>query len=311
MPNFSHRKIPVFPNINDNPRIPTADKAGNGSDVVARFNGLIEDLNSTSFGGEVPVLTQDTTWYVDAVNGIDTNNGLTKETAFKTIKKASEVASAYQNPNLKKRIINLLPGTHEGAKLAPFTSRNNDNDYIEIRSDAATKGDVIIGDQEGIEIIAPSTYYFDNLTINGARNTGNGVTIVSGRVEFGSVAFGRAVYHQVYAVQHSTVAFWSNYEINEGGKSHIYADAYSFVDISYPDSITRRTITILNNPNFDYFVDIKRGSYLSAYNLTINGSVSGTKYRVTGRSVIDTGTGNVDLLPGTSGGQLIEGSLYL
>ncbi len=86
MPNFNSRKIPVFPNINDVSRVSTSEKAGNGSDIIARFNGLIDDLNSTSFGGLAPILTQDITWYVDAVNKIDTNNNLTKETAFKTLK---------------------------------------------------------------------------------------------------------------------------------------------------------------------------------------------------------------------------------
>ncbi len=174
----------------------------------------------------------------------------------------------------------MLPVTHEGAKLAPFISRNNDNDYIEIRADAATKSDVVIGGTTGIEIIALSMYYFDNLTIKGGANTGNGVTIGGGRVEFGSVAFGKATDSHIYAIQHSTVGFWSNYGINDDARTHIYADACSFVDIYYPNSITDRTITILNNPYFDYFLDIKRNSYLSALNLTINGTTRGQNIKL-------------------------------
>lgn len=40
-------KTPIFPNINDNPIIPTASKAGNGSDLIAKINGLIEELQIT------------------------------------------------------------------------------------------------------------------------------------------------------------------------------------------------------------------------------------------------------------------------
>ncbi|MBW4619324.1 MAG: hypothetical protein KME17_08190 [Cyanosarcina radialis HA8281-LM2] len=40
-------KVPVFPNINNAAQPPTAQQAGNGSDLIARFNGLIDALQPT------------------------------------------------------------------------------------------------------------------------------------------------------------------------------------------------------------------------------------------------------------------------
>lgn len=43
---LNNYKIPIFPNINDIPVQPTANKAGNGADLIARVNGLIEELST-------------------------------------------------------------------------------------------------------------------------------------------------------------------------------------------------------------------------------------------------------------------------
>lgn len=42
--NLLDYKVPVFPGINDVPRVPTAQQAGNGSDLVARFNSILEEI---------------------------------------------------------------------------------------------------------------------------------------------------------------------------------------------------------------------------------------------------------------------------
>lgn len=46
MPDYQQFKIPVFPNINDRPTVPTAQTPGNGSDLIARHNALVNALNA-------------------------------------------------------------------------------------------------------------------------------------------------------------------------------------------------------------------------------------------------------------------------
>lgn len=46
MIDFSDYKVPVFPGKNDVPRVPTAQLEGNGADLVQRFNGTLDDLQT-------------------------------------------------------------------------------------------------------------------------------------------------------------------------------------------------------------------------------------------------------------------------
>lgn len=43
---LNNYKTPIFPGVNDTPIAPTATKAGNGSDLIARINGLIDELET-------------------------------------------------------------------------------------------------------------------------------------------------------------------------------------------------------------------------------------------------------------------------
>lgn len=43
---FSNFKVPVFTNINDKPVEPTPSKAGNGADIINRFNNLVDEFQS-------------------------------------------------------------------------------------------------------------------------------------------------------------------------------------------------------------------------------------------------------------------------
>lgn len=46
MTDYTDLKIPVFANINDQPVIPTATKAGNGSNLIATINDLLDRLTA-------------------------------------------------------------------------------------------------------------------------------------------------------------------------------------------------------------------------------------------------------------------------
>lgn len=48
MVDYTARKVPIFPGKNDIPRIPTAEKEGNASDLIARFNGFVDDVSATN-----------------------------------------------------------------------------------------------------------------------------------------------------------------------------------------------------------------------------------------------------------------------
>ena len=74
MVDFTSFKVPIFPGINDAPVSPTASKGGNGSDLVARFNGLTDTVEQvlSNIGNNKPVIGNEQFLYVNIANGNDT-----------------------------------------------------------------------------------------------------------------------------------------------------------------------------------------------------------------------------------------------
>lgn len=95
MADFSSYKVPVFPNINDAPSEPTATKAGNGSDLINRFNGLIDELQTIidELQDNMPSTSNTLNWTIET----DSNPDIAKLEVF-----YSDVSEywAYQTMNL-------------------------------------------------------------------------------------------------------------------------------------------------------------------------------------------------------------------
>lgn len=53
---LNNHKVPVFPGINNTPRVPTATLAGNGADLISRHNALVDDLLSGAISSPGKVL---------------------------------------------------------------------------------------------------------------------------------------------------------------------------------------------------------------------------------------------------------------
>lgn len=81
MSNITDLKIPVFTGINDQPTLPTASKAGNGSHIVSVINSLIDALSnlSASPSSGWNVVSEDTTLLPNSKNliAIGSNNDTT------------------------------------------------------------------------------------------------------------------------------------------------------------------------------------------------------------------------------------------
>jgi hypothetical protein len=135
-------KVPIFPNVNNIPQPPTALQAGNGSDLIARYNNLIDVLS-------VPAgIHTDEEIYVSAINGNDANNGKTYETAYKTIK----AAVAWVSTKKINRYFRIwLEGTfNEPIDLSAITgvSLAGDPSFLEI--DNFDQGSLTLGGQDAI-----------------------------------------------------------------------------------------------------------------------------------------------------------------
>lgn len=121
------------------------------------------------------------TYYVDGTNGSDSNDGLSYDTAFKTIQYAVTSASAYDticiipkaivvgatDPNSYAETI-IIPATHEGLTLIGYGSPGVQGAIPQIKKGSGTTA--------LITVRAPGCT-IANLGINGSGSTGGGILL--------------------------------------------------------------------------------------------------------------------------------------
>lgn len=119
-----------------------------------------------------------------------------------------------------------------------------------------------------------------------------------------SVNFNAAKHH-IVGFNRATIEVIDDYTIaGDADEAHIDLDAFSLLDVS------SKTVTLASGLTFGKFARLARNSYLSARGTTFSGTALGQKYSAGGNSMIDTGTNNINLLPGDVVGTLTRNSQY-
>lgn len=324
---FDFFKIPTFSGINDTPREPTAELAGNGSHVIARYNSLIDkliefeesyDWRFSFLANKLKTLLYNTVWYVDSINGDDSNDGLDVSRPLKTLKTACEIAVSHSNPNSYARRIALGNGNFEGCELPGFIPTNN-QDIIYIQSVADNPENTTIVGDTALAHCSPGLYRLRSVRIKPSSTSGTCLFINNAHLQLENVIFGQInqqSHIHIEAHNHSLVEVVSNYKI-EGSiyKHHIFLDSLSFMDLSYNTSdANQRAVDVSDYEGCQSsFVKLNRGSYLSCWNTSfpgINEQITGKKFLLSGNSVIDTAGKDINFFPGNEQGEFVQNSEY-
>lgn len=310
-------KVPIFPGINDSPIAPTPQSAGNGADLIAKHNLLVDILNFTLNAqpelisyqtlNQILTLTQATTWYVDPVNGRDDNDGLSRETAFLTLSRASAVAAGYLNPFNYGRSIQLLPGIYNDAYL---TGYNN----IFLREDIFILGDY--NNPDSVQIndtlyhFGGGVYRIQGVTFNTASSSSYCLMVDNSKLQLQKVRFTGEAFTHIYATNHALIEVLDQYIIAGSARDcHIKLNSFSHLNFLANDDESRGII-IDSNLSFKNFVVLTRNSYLSARRTIFTNSVVGSKFLADGNSTIDTDGENINFFPGDTPGVLTKNSYY-
>ncbi len=307
-------KVPVFPGVNDSPIAPTALTAGNGAHLIQQHNLLVDILNFTLNAPSEPnsypslnkVLTEDITLYVDSANGNDNNDGLSAETAFISLQKASAIAASYFNPFNCNRIIKLLSGFYGETYLTGY------------RNSLRRENILILGNYDNPETVVINEplyhqggglYEIQGVTFTTFSNN-SCLEISNSRLQLRKVQFtGEASIH-IYAINQALIEILDNYTIaGSATDSHIKLDSFSHLDF-FGKEDWNRDININNDLAFANFVSLTRNSYLSAKCNNFSNSAIGNKFLADGNSVIDTDGENINLFPGDVPGILTKNSHY-
>lgn len=301
MVDLTSHKVEIFTGINDVPVKPIATKAGNGAHLISKFNGLITDLQP-ALESISTTLSANLTYYVSPT-GDDTNDGASTTTAFKSIEKAVNVASAI-DLNGYGITIKLLDGTYEtGARLRPYKSGGGG---IVIEGNYNTPENVTISTL-GQAFIAEGTgadYSFYGFRIAASRTIfecSHGASFTLGKL-----IISYSPHYQLNAHHRGSIYVKDDCVIESGASVHARAADYGLIEES------RVVILLQNSPNYSSaYIEVERFGLVNLEYATYNGAATGKRFNASSASIIYTQSDDLNYIPGSIAGTVQSGALYI
>lgn len=296
----------------------------NHSDI-RQIQGEINDLrlamNALEAGLDLNArtLTAATTWYVDGTNGLDTNDGLAVSTAVQSLTKASRLAAGYANPSNFARTIHLMPGIHNGGELAGYLPFSEYDRIIVSSYDPENLA--IIQGLNPIQFSNTGIYELYSIVFKQSDNSGAYIVANNAKLKIGDLRFeedqiGGLPQCHILGINKADIEIISGYSISASAyEAHIILDFLSTLYISHGLLMEDEPIKIGKSVNFDEaFVVASKYSYLNTrgvrFELSPGSVVTGKRFIARNSSTVDTGTSNLDNLPGSLPGVLETNSFY-
>lgn len=248
------------------------------------------------------LITADRTYFV-ATTGSDSNDGLSAGSPFLTIQKAVDVAASLLGPYTVT--ISVANGAYNAAVILP----KHGVARINIIGNTATPSSVTINTTTCFFHQAGSSIY----SIQGFQLTGSSYALRAGRgsnLEFNNIDFAACGDHifsegGLISCEGSPKA----YTISGNATRHLIASGQGRVGVQ------GSTVTIGSARAFTFFAQASLLGLLTANSMTFTGAgvagTTGTRYDVSGNSVINTGGGGGSYFPGNVAGSSATGGQYL
>lgn len=249
-------------------------------------------------------LSANTTFYV-ATTGNNSNTGLTVGAPWLTIQKAIDVISQQYDLAGFTATISVANGTYAGNVVvaAPFVGGG----LVVLQGNAATPASCVISASANcIDLSGNAT-----LTIGGFKLTtssGNNISSVNGSQVFvtGLMEFGTTPGSDFVASQRGQISVSANYTISGNAGTHFNTTLGGMIVTS------GRTVTLTGTPAFGgAFVSATDASIVQCTGFTFTGSATGSRYSVSGNSVIETNGGGATYFPGSIAGSSATGGQYI
>jgi len=254
-----------------------------------------------------------TTFFVDQVNGNDNNDGLGSGTgAFATPQKAVDTVANNIDIQGSNIVVQLANGTYTTpVHFYTVTGWRTIGGHTELafRGDLATPSNVLFS--TGAVNCFSTVGLYTPWSIEGVKMTCTGsANCIScdGRsfLYFKNVDFGTCGNAHLSSSYGSFLEATGNYTISGSAGYHMNSFAQSLLT-----GTGGWTITLTGTPNFtQQFAASFIGSVITVQGSTFSGSATGSRYVAASNGVVDTGTGNVNFLPGNAVGSVSTGGQY-
>ena len=277
--------------------------------VVNGETGVVSFPNGLS--GVRPRLSGNRTYFVDATNGSDANDGLSSGSgAFATLQKAWDTLSGLDG-SLYTGTISVADGTYAAGIVS--SSVPVGFSQISIIGNSGAPANVHVngtghGFSFGSDLPCPMAINGFRITCAGASKSGVALnargTITCSNIEAAGGSTGYAGFYSA-AAQGARIIVAGTQTIT-GSMSCYAAATYGVVQFY------GQTIALTGTPAFSWGFAI--ASYLgviAASGLTFSGAATGVRYGVTINSAISTGSGGAGYFPGDAAGSAASGGQYL
>lgn len=239
--------------------------------------------------------------------GNDSYSGLSSGAPLRTIAKAIEYLRNFHHLSFVP-VIHLADGEYTERVVLPPILSNSPEVKARLVGNETTPGNVhlnINSTAAAIGVTGSRGWQVESFKVSNAQG-GALQASNNGDLNFGNLVFGACASNgHIAAIHGGVVVAVSDYRIEGNCPRHWHASRVGTV------MVANRTITLANTPAFsDTFANASINSNLNVTGNTFVGSATGVKYRAATLSVVNTGTGNVNALPGTSTVSVSTGGVY-
>jgi len=300
-----------------------------GQEAVFVYDGTKMQIANYKLASNVqPSYTANTTYYVNASTGSDSNNGLSSLTPFATIQKALDTTAKY-NLNGYDVTINVAAGTYSNIYLRPV----NGSGTISLIGNPSSPSTVSIVGTLATAIWAQGVknYIINGFALSstgpnysgGANDPGSGINMIQGStLSVSNMQWGQTSGPQLYCQQGSVAAVGGTQTIVGGSSGnagitgyHIAASESSYVTGNGGPGNPSLNPTYAITTSVSYAGAFIYAGFSSTVGVTyqsLTGSsyVSGPRYLGNWNAIIFTDGGGTSYWPGSSGGTLLTGAQY-
>jgi hypothetical protein len=279
---------------------------------------ILDDGNLTNLINELTQiipraqLTANTSFYVNASTGNDSNNGLTSGTPWLTLQHAwNTIRNSYDLGGFIATINCVGAFTTGLTASGPIIGALGASSILFL-GNAGSPGSVTLTVTAGdaVDYNGGAKLTFQGFTISAAAGSafsGNGGGSV---LSYGNIVFGTCTNSHISVSNGANAQFFANYSISGGASEHWATEICATIVAA-----ATVTITLTGTPTFSVaFAVSSDNSSIRLDNPTVpifTGSANGSRYQVLINGTINTGGAGSTYLPGSSGGTNASGGQYV
>ncbi|MBU9656053.1 beta strand repeat-containing protein [Burkholderia cenocepacia] len=255
-------------------------------------------------------LTQNTTFYVNATTGSDSNNGTTSTSAWATLQKAWNTIQSNYDVAGFTATVNVAAGSYApvagiGAVVGSISASSVQFVATGAATVTNTSGVACFYATGGAQFTysGPWTLINNNSGASTAQSSGAGSILIQGA----GVTHGASAGSHLLANAYGQIQATGNYTVSGSSGSHLNAANAGALGIN-----SGVTITLSGTPAFSTaFAQANGLSQINAGSVTFSGSATGSRYISQSNSMVNSNGGGASYFPGSTAGTTNTGGIYI